>query len=112
MAAAEIEVLSVVSADGTRIGCEVDGTGPPLLLVHGSTADRSRWAVVREALAPRFTLHLMDRRERGRGARAVRARAGGRGRRRGARGDRSGDARPRALLRRDLRARRVRGRGP
>ena len=44
MAAAEIEVLSVVSADGTRIGCEVVGAGPPLLLVHGSTADRSRWA--------------------------------------------------------------------
>jgi len=65
MAAAEIEVLSVVSADGTRIGCEVGGTGPPLLLVHGSTADRSRWATVRDALAARFTLHLMDRRGRG-----------------------------------------------
>ena len=65
MAAAEIEVLSVVSADGTRIGCEVGGTGPPLLLVHGSTADRSRWATVRDALAARFTLHLMARRGRG-----------------------------------------------
>ena len=65
MGAAEIEVLSVVSADGTRIGCEVGGAGPPLLLVHGSTADRSRWATVRDALAARFTLHLMDRRGRG-----------------------------------------------
>ena len=65
MATTEIEVLSVVSADGTRIGCEVGGTGPPLLLVHGSTADRSRWATVRDALAARFTLHLMDRRGRG-----------------------------------------------
>src|SRR5262245_30552390 len=65
MAAPGIEVLSVASADGTRIGCEVAGAGPPLLLVHGSTADRSRWASVRDALAARFTLHLMDRRGRG-----------------------------------------------
>ena len=65
MAAGGIEVLSVVSADGTRIGCEVGGAGLPLLLVHGSTADRSRWATVRDALAARFTLHLMDRRGRG-----------------------------------------------
>jgi pimeloyl-ACP methyl ester carboxylesterase len=66
---AEVEqaerVLRVESPDGTRIGCEVDGDGPPLLLVHGSTADRRRWAAVREALARRFTLHLMDRRGRG-----------------------------------------------
>jgi pimeloyl-ACP methyl ester carboxylesterase len=59
MATREIKVPSVASADGTRIGCEVAGAGPPLLLVHGSTADRSRWASVREALAARFTLHLM-----------------------------------------------------
>ena len=62
---AGLEVLSVVSADGTRIGCEVDGTGPPLLLVHGSTAGRGRWATVRDAFAAGFTLHLMDRRGRG-----------------------------------------------
>ena len=58
-------MLEVTSADGTRIGCEVDGTGPALLLVHGSTADRHRWAAVRAALAERFTLVLMDRRGRG-----------------------------------------------
>jgi pimeloyl-ACP methyl ester carboxylesterase len=58
-------VLQVASPDGTRIGCAVEGGGPPLLLVHGSTADRRRWAAVREALARRFALHLMDRRGRG-----------------------------------------------
>jgi pimeloyl-ACP methyl ester carboxylesterase len=63
MAAAE--VLRVRSPDGTRIGCEVLGDGPPLLIVHGSTADRHRWAAVRDALAERFRLHLMDRRGRG-----------------------------------------------
>jgi pimeloyl-ACP methyl ester carboxylesterase len=57
--------MEVTSTDGTRIGCEVLGAGPPLLAVHGSTADRSRWAPVRDALAARYRLHLMDRRGRG-----------------------------------------------
>ena len=53
------------SADGTRIGWEVAGDGPPLVPVHGSVADRGRWAAVRDGLARRFTLHLVDRRGRG-----------------------------------------------
>jgi pimeloyl-ACP methyl ester carboxylesterase len=53
------------SADGTRVGWEVAGDGPPLVLLHGSTADRGRWAAVRDALARHFTLHLVDRRGRG-----------------------------------------------
>src|SRR6185312_4796608 len=64
-AAAAARVVRVRSADGTVVGCEVDGAGPPLLLIHGSTADRDRWAAVRAALARRFTLWLMDRRGRG-----------------------------------------------
>jgi pimeloyl-ACP methyl ester carboxylesterase len=62
---APVETLEVTSPDGTRIGCEVLGEGPPLLAVHGSAADRSRWSAVRDALAARFRLHLMDRRGRG-----------------------------------------------
>jgi len=58
-------VEHAVSADGTRIGWAVAGAGPPLVLVHGSVADRGRWAAVRDALARRFTLHLVDRRGRG-----------------------------------------------
>ena len=65
MASDEARVLHVESADGTRIGWEVAGDGPPLLLVHGSTADRHRFDAVRDALAERFTLHLVDRRGRG-----------------------------------------------
>jgi pimeloyl-ACP methyl ester carboxylesterase len=57
--------LSARSSDGTLVGCELLGEGPPLLLVHGSTADRNRWAAVRDGLAARFRLHLMDRRGRG-----------------------------------------------
>lgn len=60
-----MHTLTATSADGTVIGCEVAGEGPPLLLIHGSTADRHRWAAVREPLAERFRLHLMDRRGRG-----------------------------------------------
>lgn len=59
------ETRFVTSRDGTRIGREVFGDGPPLLIVHGAMADRTQWAPVRDALAKRFTVHLMDRRGRG-----------------------------------------------
>jgi len=55
----------VLSADGTRIGFERLGSGPPLVLVHGGTADRSRWAPVAPKLAEHRTLLLVDRRGRG-----------------------------------------------
>ncbi|GAA3811466.1 alpha/beta hydrolase [Nocardioides panacisoli] len=58
-------LLEVTSADGATIGVEVVGSGPSLVAMHGSTADRSRWAPVREALSRHFTLYLVDRRGRG-----------------------------------------------
>ena len=58
-------MLEVRSPDGTTIGAEVLGSGPALVCVHGGTADRTRWAPVADALAERFTLHLIDRRGRG-----------------------------------------------
>jgi pimeloyl-ACP methyl ester carboxylesterase len=60
-----VDAIRVRSPDGTTVACEVAGAGPPLLLVHGSTADRHRWVLVRDRLEARFTLHLMDRRGRG-----------------------------------------------
>jgi pimeloyl-ACP methyl ester carboxylesterase len=59
------ELVHIESPDGTRLGVERLGDGPPLLLVHGGTADRSRWAPVRSQLASRFSLWLLDRRGRG-----------------------------------------------
>lgn len=56
---------SVRSADGTEIGFEVVGNGPPVIVVHGGTADRSRWTPVRPGLAERFTVYIVDRRGRG-----------------------------------------------
>jgi pimeloyl-ACP methyl ester carboxylesterase len=56
---------SVRSTDGTAIAWEQTGDGPPLVLVHGTTADRTRWAGVVGPLAERFTVYAVDRRGRG-----------------------------------------------
>jgi pimeloyl-ACP methyl ester carboxylesterase len=53
------------SRDGTVIGYARSGTGPPLLLVHGTTADHTRWAPITPRLAQHFTVYAMDRRGRG-----------------------------------------------
>jgi pimeloyl-ACP methyl ester carboxylesterase len=58
-------MATAVSADGTLIGYESVGAGPPLLLVHGSTGTRARWSSVRTPLAQHYTVHAMDRRGRG-----------------------------------------------
>jgi pimeloyl-ACP methyl ester carboxylesterase len=58
-------MATVVSADGTVIGYESVGHGPPVLLVHGSTGTRARWASVLAPLGQRYTVHAMDRRGRG-----------------------------------------------
>jgi pimeloyl-ACP methyl ester carboxylesterase len=57
---------TVKSQDGTPIVYERRGHGPPLLMVHGSSVDHTRWGGVVNALAERFTLLMMDRRGRGR----------------------------------------------
>jgi pimeloyl-ACP methyl ester carboxylesterase len=63
---AQIEqVESTISADGTRIAFSRTGDGPPLLLVHGTGADRSRWKPLLPELEETFTVLCMDRRGRG-----------------------------------------------
>lgn len=56
---------TVYSKDGTLIAFEPRGSGPPLLMVHGSTVNRSRWGGVIDTLQRNFTVYLMDRRGRG-----------------------------------------------
>lgn len=56
---------SVVSRDGTPIAVFSSGEGPPLLLVHGATADHTTWRSVGPVLERRFRLHALDRRGRG-----------------------------------------------
>lgn len=55
----------VTSKDGTVIGFWKKGTGSPLLLVHGTTADHSRWSPISPRLEQHFTVYTMDRRGRG-----------------------------------------------
>jgi pimeloyl-ACP methyl ester carboxylesterase len=57
---------TVRSRDGTTIAFWRSGDGPPLLLVHGATADHSTtWRFVLPELERRFTVYAMDRRGRG-----------------------------------------------
>jgi pimeloyl-ACP methyl ester carboxylesterase len=53
------------SADGTRIGRRTRGTGPPLVLVHGASADSTVMSLLTPLLEPHYTVHAMDRRGRG-----------------------------------------------
>ena len=56
---------TVVSNDGTSIGYWRTGEGPPLVLVHGTSADHTRWDPVLPALEEHFTVYAVDRRRRG-----------------------------------------------
>ncbi len=56
---------SVNSEDGTPIAYWRSGEGPPLVLVHGTAADHSRWRPVLPAFEQRFTVCAVDRRGRG-----------------------------------------------
>jgi pimeloyl-ACP methyl ester carboxylesterase len=56
---------SVRSNDGTLIAFRKSGSGPPLVLIHGGTADHTRWAPVLPEFEKRFTVYAVDRRGRG-----------------------------------------------
>lgn len=55
----------VRSPDGTEIAYWTSGTGPPLVVVHGTPADHTRWRPLLPYLEPHFTVHAIDRRGRG-----------------------------------------------
>ncbi len=55
---------SVRSADGTRIEFRRLGTGPGLVMVHGSIATHTAWRRVARLLSPHYTCFAMDRRGR------------------------------------------------
>jgi pimeloyl-ACP methyl ester carboxylesterase/GNAT superfamily N-acetyltransferase len=56
---------TVTSTDGTPIGVFTSGTGPPLVLVHGASADHTTFRVVGPIFGERFSVHAIDRRGRG-----------------------------------------------
>jgi pimeloyl-ACP methyl ester carboxylesterase len=58
-------MATITSQDGTRIAYSRSGAGPPLVLVHGTTADHARWARLLPDLEQHFTVYAMDRWGRG-----------------------------------------------
>lgn len=56
---------TVASADGTRIGFRYRGSGPAVVLVHGSMESGLNHIALADALADRYTVYLPDRRGRG-----------------------------------------------
>lgn len=55
-AAQAASLQQVASRDGTPIAYWRSGVGTPLLLVHGTTADHTRWARVVPVLEDAFTV--------------------------------------------------------
>ncbi len=48
------------SKDGTLIAYERAGKGPPRVLVHGTSADRTRWLYVLPAFERLFTVYAVE----------------------------------------------------
>lgn len=59
------KMQKITSKDGTIIAFWKSGSGPPLLLIHGTTADHRRWSGILPELEQHFTVYAMDRRGRG-----------------------------------------------
>lgn len=59
------DLVTIESTDGTKLVAEVSGSGPPMVLVHGTTNDRGAWMFVQPLLAEHHQLWAYDRRGRG-----------------------------------------------
>lgn len=58
---------TISGSTGSTISYRVEGSGPPLVLVHGAFSDHdTNWMFVAPALARHFTLYAIARRGRGR----------------------------------------------
>ena len=65
MSRTEPVLEKAMSADGTPIAYWRSGQGPGLVMVHGTTADHTRWETVLPLLELHLTVYAMDRRGRG-----------------------------------------------
>jgi pimeloyl-ACP methyl ester carboxylesterase len=57
--------ITITSMDGTALSVRVSGSGPPLVLVHGTATDKESWGFVVPYLEPHHTVWRYDRRGRG-----------------------------------------------
>jgi pimeloyl-ACP methyl ester carboxylesterase len=56
----------ITTPDGTTVSYDKYGSGPPLVLIHGSFSDHvTNWQACKSLLADRFTVYAMARRGRG-----------------------------------------------
>ncbi len=55
----------VAAGDGVRIACDVAGSGPPLVLMHGAEATRQMFGALVPLLAPHLTVITYDQRDCG-----------------------------------------------
>ncbi|MDA0240186.1 MAG: alpha/beta hydrolase [Proteobacteria bacterium] len=65
MEQSELKSHIVTVSDGTPLSCVTGGSGPPLVLVHGTGDDARRFNRVRPLLEPHFTVYALNRRGRG-----------------------------------------------
>jgi pimeloyl-ACP methyl ester carboxylesterase len=56
---------TIRSSNGTSIAYQRSGHGSPLILVHGITADHTRWDPILPTFERSFTVYALDRRGRG-----------------------------------------------
>jgi pimeloyl-ACP methyl ester carboxylesterase len=62
VAGEESNMETIRSKDGTPIAYQRSGSGPPLVLVHGTFGSHASWASVLPALEQRRTVYALDRR--------------------------------------------------
>lgn len=54
--------MPIAHVNGTSLNCELEGSGPSLVLVHGALDEGATWQPVVPALAETFTVVTYDRR--------------------------------------------------
>ena len=55
----------MISADGTKLCCQVSGDGPPMVLVHGTLGSKETFGLVEPLLSTSYRVLTFDRRGRG-----------------------------------------------
>lgn len=56
---------TILELNGTRTVCETEGSGPPLLMLHGAEGSRRQFVHIRPALSAHFTVITYDQRDCG-----------------------------------------------